>query len=118
MRIFKNKWFSSFASDEGITDQDLVEAIGRVERGLIDANLGGGVIKQRIARPNQGRSGGFRTIVFFRTAERAMFVYGFPKNRLDNIRHAGIASVQRIGPRVFDSRGASGGSRHRRRCSD
>ena len=85
MRVFKQKWFSRFARREGISDRDLCDAIERAERGLIDADLGGGVIKQRIPRPNEGRSGGFRSIVYFRAAERAFFVFGFAKSDQDNI---------------------------------
>ena len=55
--------------------------------GLIDAHLGGGVIKQRIARPGQGKSGGYRSVVFYRMGERAFFVFGFSKNAQDNISH-------------------------------
>lgn len=54
-------------------------------RGLIDADLGSGLIKQRIARPGASKSGGFRTIVLFRSRERAFFVHGFAKNEKDNI---------------------------------
>lgn len=61
-------------------------AVADVHRGLIDADLGGGVIKQRIARPNEGKSGGFRSIILFRLGERAVFVYGFPKSARGNIR--------------------------------
>lgn len=85
MRVFKNAWFERFARKQGITDKALLEAITRAKRGLIDADLGGGVIKQRVARPGQGKSGGFRTIILYRTAERAFFVYGFSKNDRDNI---------------------------------
>lgn len=52
---------------------------------MIDADLGGGVIKQRLAREGQGKSGGFRSIVLFRRADRAFFVYGFAKSERDNI---------------------------------
>jgi len=62
-----------------------LDAIERAERGLIEADLGGGVIKQRVARPGQGKSGGFRTIILYRAAERAFFVYGFAKNDRNNI---------------------------------
>src|SRR5215472_18566955 len=55
------------------------------ENGQVDADLGGGVIKQRIARPGQGKSGGYRTIIFFRRGERAVFAYGFAKNDRANI---------------------------------
>ena len=58
MRIFKIKKFARFANKEGILDADLVEAVQRAERGLVDADLGGGVIKQRVARRSEGRSGG------------------------------------------------------------
>lgn len=87
MRVFKNAWFERFARKQGIADKALLEAIARAKRGLIDADLGGGVIKQRVARPGQGKSGGFRTIILYRTAERAFFVYGFSKNDRDNIDH-------------------------------
>ncbi|CCW19298.1 FIG071147: hypothetical protein [Sphingobium indicum BiD32] len=85
MRIFKTRWVARFVRRERIDDAGLKEAIARAERGLIDADLGGGLIKQRVARPGQGRSGGFRMIVAYRTADRAFFVYGFAKNERDNI---------------------------------
>lgn len=46
---------------------------------------GGGVIKQRIARAGQGRSGGCRTIIIYLRGQRAFFVYGFAKADRDNI---------------------------------
>lgn len=85
MRVFKNAWFERFARKQGIVDQALLEAIERAERGLIDADLGGGVIKQRVARPGRGKSGGFRTIILYRTTERAFFAYGFAKSDRENI---------------------------------
>lgn len=63
----------------------LCDAIARAERGLIDAYLGGGVIKQRVARSGAGRSGGFRTLVFFVEAQRAVFEFGFAKSDQANI---------------------------------
>jgi hypothetical protein len=84
--IYKNKAFTRFARQQRISDSALCEAVERAERGLIDADLGGGVIKQRIARPGEGRSGGFRSIVLFRSTDRAFFVYGFAKNERENIR--------------------------------
>ena len=75
----------------------LADAIWRAERGLIDADLGGGVIKQRVARPNQGRSGGFRTIVGYRIGERAVFLFGFAKNERENIRPDALENLREIG---------------------
>src|SRR5216683_734391 len=85
VRIFKSRWFQRFARREGIADAALCEAIVRAEKGQIDADLGGGVIKQRIARPGQGKSKGYRTIIFFRRRAKAFFVYGFAKSRRANI---------------------------------
>src|ERR1022692_1037138 len=85
VRIFKSRWFQRFARKEGIADAVLLEAVARAEKGLIDADLGGGVIKQRISRPGQGRSRGYRTIILFRRGARAFFVYGFAKSKRANI---------------------------------
>lgn len=85
LRIFKNVWFNRFARQEKLTDEVLIEAITRANKGLIDADLGGSVIKQRIAKAGRGKSGGYRTIIIFRRGERAFFVYGFAKNNQDNL---------------------------------
>ena len=63
------------------SDAVLRDAVVRAEKGQIDADLGGDVIKQRIARPGQGKSKGYRTIIFFRRGARAFFVYGFAKSQ-------------------------------------
>ncbi len=83
---FKTKPFMRFARREGISDAALCDAARRAGRGQVDSDLGGGVIKQRIARQGQGRSGGFRAIVLFRRDERLFFVYGFAKSGRDNLR--------------------------------
>jgi len=85
VRVFKNKWFTRFSGKEGIDDQKLCEVLQAAEQGLIDADLGGGVIKQRVARPGGGKSGGYRTIILYRKADLAFFVFGFPKSERDNI---------------------------------
>jgi hypothetical protein len=85
VRIFKTKWFIRFARRERIKDRDLSEAIARAGRGLVDADMGGGVIKQRVARAGQGRSGGYRTVIAYRSGDRAVFLYGFAKSERDNI---------------------------------
>ena len=85
MRIFKSRWFQRFAGKEGIADAALMEAADRADKGQIDADLGGEVIKQRIARRGQGRSSGYRTIILFQRGTKAFFVYGFPKSQRANI---------------------------------
>lgn len=96
MRIFKTKWVARFVRRERIDDAGLKEAIARAERGIIDADLGGGLIKQRVARPGQGRSGGFRMIVAYRTEERAFFLYGFAKNERENIEDDELQTLRDI----------------------
>ena len=96
MRAFKTKWFARFARKEKIADATLVEAVERAERGLIDADLGGGLIKQRIARQGQGRSGGFRTLIAFRSGQVAVFVYGFGKNERANIEAGELEVLREI----------------------
>lgn len=85
MRVFKIRWFVRFARSERLDDESLSEAIRRAARGLIDADLGGGLIKQRVARRGRGRSGGYRMIIAYRVKERAVFLYGFAKNERENI---------------------------------
>lgn len=86
MKVFKNAWFGRFARKEKISADALWDAVERAENGQIDADLGGGVIKQRIARPGESKSKGYRSIVLFRKGELSFFVYGFSKSELGNIR--------------------------------
>jgi hypothetical protein len=96
LRIFKTKLFARFARRERIADRRLCAAVQRAERGLVDADLGGGVIKQRVAREGQGRSGGYRMLLAFRSKDRAIFLYGFSKSERDNIEDDELATLQEI----------------------
>lgn len=96
MRLFKTKWFARYARQEKISDASLWNAIDRASRGLIDADLGGQIIKQRVARKGQGRSGGYRTIIAFRAADRAIFLYGFAKSERDNIDDDELATLKKV----------------------
>lgn len=84
-----------------MADRDLREAVKRAELGKVDADLGGGVIKQRIARPKEGKSGGFRAIVLFRSGRTAFFVYGFAKRRRDNIRPDELEGFKLLAKEMF-----------------
>jgi len=96
VRVFKTKWFVRYARREKIGDQALCEAIKRAERGIVDADLGGGVIKQKVPRAGQGRSGGHRVLIAYRSGERAVFLYGFAKNERDNIEDDELASLKEL----------------------
>ena len=86
LAVYKTKGFARFARKTRIPDADLWEAACRVVAGNIDADLGGGVIKQRIARSGEGKSGGYRCIILFRWNRRLVYVYGFEKKDLGNVR--------------------------------
>ena len=96
MQTFKTKAFARFADREGLEDAALCEAVRRARDGLIDADLGGGVIKQRIARKGGGRSGGFRTIVVFRRGALAFFVHGFAKSDRENLRRKELSGLRSL----------------------
>lgn len=96
MRLFQSRPFARFARREKITDEALREAITRARRGLIDADLGGGIIKQRVARTGQGRSGGYRVLIAIRPTDRAVFMLGFAKNDRENISPDELESLKRL----------------------
>ncbi len=96
METFKTKAFARFADKAGISDAALCRAVGDAERGLVAAELGGGVIKQRIARSGQGKSRGFRTLIVFRADTRAIFVHGFAKNETDNIGKDELIALKKL----------------------
>jgi hypothetical protein len=97
VRVFKTKWVARFTRREQITDGDLSKAIQRAERGLVDADLGGGIVKQRVARAGQGRSGGYRMLLAYRSGERAVFLYGFAKSERENIGDDELQTLREIG---------------------
>lgn len=97
MRIYKTRWLARFARRERIADASLKEAIERAERGLVDADLGKGIIKQRIARPGQGRSRGYRMLIAYHAGECAVFLYGFGKSERDNISSDELLTLRETG---------------------
>jgi len=96
VRVFKSKPFTRDAKKFGLKDADLLEAVATAEQGLLDADLGGGVVKQRIARQGQGKSGGFRTIILLKSGKRAFFVFVFAKNERANIKKAELTAFKEL----------------------
>lgn len=97
MRVFKEKGFARFQRKERISDETLCKAVGDAASGLIDADLGHGLIKQRIARTGQGKRGGYRTIIAFRLKERAIFLFGFTKSGQANLDPDELSELARRG---------------------
>lgn len=85
MAIYKTRWFDRWARKERLTTPSLCVAVREMTNGLIDADLGGGLVKKRIGRRGQGKSSGYRTLVATNKGNRWVFVFGFPKNERSNI---------------------------------
>ncbi len=96
MKIFKTKSFGRFARKETLEDAALFKAAIDAAAGRIDADLGGGVIKQRVARQGGGKSGGFRTILLFRDGSHVFFVFGFAKSEKPNISKDELAAFRKL----------------------
>jgi len=101
VRVFKNSWFTRFAEKEGIADGELRELVDQLEAGQVDADLGGGVYKMRIARSGEGKSGSYRVIVFFRSEERTFYTYGYAKSARSNISQKELKMLKRAAKKYF-----------------
>ena len=95
MRIFKTRTLAKFTRQQGISDASLVEAVQRAKRGLIDADLGGQIIKPRVACSGQGKRGGFRMLIGF-GPDRAVYLFAFAKNERENISHGELLTLREI----------------------
>jgi hypothetical protein len=95
-RVFKTRYFARWMRKTELVDASLCAAVAEMAMGLIDADLGGGVFKKRIALPGRGKSGSARTLVASNKGSRWFFVFGFEKNERANINAREIEAVQRI----------------------
>jgi hypothetical protein len=93
-----------YARQAKLEDHSLCDAIERAERGLVDVDLGGGIIKQRVARKGQGRSGGYRLLIAYSSGKRAVFLYGFAKSERDNIDADELETLKEIGAAWLDAK--------------
>lgn len=96
MSVYKTKEFGKFARKADLGNAELLEAANAVASGLSDADLGGGVFKQRIAREGGGKSGGFRTIILFKVGGHSFFVHGFAKNEKANITPKELKALKKL----------------------
>jgi hypothetical protein len=101
VRVFKSRAFAQFSRKNRIADADLCEAIEDMLAGTVDADLGGGVFKQRLRRKGQGKSGGFRSIILLRRQTISMFAYGFAKNERDNIDRSELIEFRTLAKEFF-----------------
>lgn len=96
MTVVKTRWFARWARRERLTDAALRSAVDEMSRGLVDADLGGGLVKKRIARAGGGKRGGFRTLLATNLRDRWVFLYGFAKSERESIDDKQLHDLQRL----------------------
>ncbi|NYT56190.1 type II toxin-antitoxin system RelE/ParE family toxin [Eoetvoesia caeni] len=105
-RIYKTRSFARWARKVGVSNDALCKAVSEMSQGLIDADLGGYVVKKRVTLPGQGKRGGGRTIVATKLSDRWFFLYGFSKSERNNIDKDELKMLQEIARELlsFDGR--------------
>ncbi len=96
VKVLGTKLFQRFALGEGLGEEELCRAAAQIVAGQVDADLGGGVIKQRLARKGRGKSSGYRTIVLFRRGTRMVFAYGFAKKDRTNVDTVELKALRKV----------------------
>jgi hypothetical protein len=102
MYRLQSKKFSKWASDNGLSNDDLNNAINEISQGLCEATLGGHLYKKRIATNGKGKRGGARTIVCYKKGDRAIFLHGFAKNETDNISKKELEAFRELAKNLIN----------------
>lgn len=102
MRVFKSKVFAKWAEKEGLSDGSLLVALEEIARGLVDADLGGHVFKKRVAVGGRGKSCGLRTLLAYRTEDKAIFIHGFAKSVRSNITTKELQGLKRLAAELLN----------------
>ena len=105
-RVFKTRQFAKWMRKTDLTDETLCLAESELVGGLVDADLGGDVLKKRVALPGRGKRGGVRTLVATRRASRWFFVFGFEKNEKANVSSTELEALQWLAKQLLDLSGA------------
>ena len=100
-RVFKTRHFSRWMRKTELTDEALCSAVTEMAQGLIDADLGGGVIKKRVGLAGRGKRGGVRTLVATNRGGRWFFVFGFEKNDRANIADDELEALKDIAAQLL-----------------
>ena len=99
--VFKTRHFNRWMRKTELSDRALCAAVDEMAQGLIDADLGGGVVKKRIGLAGRGKRGGARTLVATNRGNRWFFVYGFEKNDRANIADDELEALQDIASQLL-----------------
>ena len=97
IKAFMSRQFAPWARGEEVTDDALCNAVREIERGLVDARLGGFLLKKRIPKSHKGKSGGLRTIIAYRQEHRLVFLFGFAKRDRANIEQTEKQALLELG---------------------
>ena len=97
MKKLTTKWFKKWSKKVNLSNQDLLETIQNLDLGLSVSDLGGNLFKVRVKREHSGKSSGFRTIIVFKSGEKAIFLYGFGKNEKENIDKSELGYLKTLG---------------------
>lgn len=100
-RVFKTRYFCRWMRKIDLSDKALCKAVSEMDQGLIDADLGGGVVKKRVPLPGHGKRGSIRTLVATRRGDHWFFVYGFEKNERSNISNEELEGLQEIAQQLL-----------------
>lgn len=95
-RVFKTRHFSRWMHKTDLSQEALCLAVSEMENGLIDAELGGGVVKKRIPLPGRGKRGGARTLLATNKGSLWFFVFGFEKNERANVSPRELEALKAI----------------------
>lgn len=101
MRVFKTLIFHEWAEEIKLSDRALIESVQELINGLFEANLGGNVYKKRVAIGGRGKSGGVRTLIAYRVGDKAIFMYGFAKNKRANITDKETLALRKLAKHYF-----------------
>lgn len=105
-RVYKTRQFAKWMRKTDLTDDALCLAVREMVSGLVDADLGGDVLKKRVALPGRGKRGGVRTLVATRRASRWFFVFGFEKNEKANVTSTELEALQWLAKQLLNLSGA------------
>ena len=97
VRVFKDLEFDDWARRDGPTDRMPCEAAGEIEKGIVDARLGGFLLKKRVAAPGRGKRSGYRTILAHRQGDRLVFLHGYAKNEKNDITKKEKSALLKLG---------------------
>lgn len=97
MRKLSTKWFKKWSKKARLNNENMLEAIKNLEKGLSTAELGRHLYKVRVKKAHSGKSSGFRTIIVYKKNDRAIFLYGFSKNEKENIDKTELQYFKKLG---------------------